>query len=87
MLEKNLENCLNNAFKKAHSSNHEFVTTEHLLFCLLDNNEALKLLSACNVDIEKLTLEIWTDGSILPSDAVKNGADLLMKKYLSLIHI
>ena len=26
MLEKNLENCLNNAFKKAHSSNHEFVT-------------------------------------------------------------
>ena len=35
MLEKNLENCLNNAFKKAHSSNHEFVTTEHLLFCLL----------------------------------------------------
>ena len=51
MLEKNLENCLNNAFKKAHSSNHEFVTTEHLLFCLLDNNEALKLLSACNVDI------------------------------------
>ena len=40
MLEKNLENCLNNAFKKAHSSNHEFVTTEHLLFCLLDNNEA-----------------------------------------------
>ena len=41
MLEKNLENCLNNAFKKAHSSNHEFVTTEHLLFCLLDNNEAL----------------------------------------------
>ena len=30
---------------------------------------------------EKLTLEIWTDGSILPSDAVKNGADLLMKKY------
>ena len=43
MLEKNLENCLNNAFKKAHSSNHEFVTTEHLLFCLLDNNEALKL--------------------------------------------
>ena len=58
MLEKNLENCLNNAFKKAHSSNHEFVTTEHLLFCLLDNNEALKLLSACNVDIEKLTLEL-----------------------------
>ena len=58
MLEKNLENCLNNAFKKAHSSNHEFVTTEHLLYCLLDNNEALKLLSACNVDIEKLTLDL-----------------------------
>ena len=30
MLEKNLEECLNNAFKFAHENNHEFVTTEHL---------------------------------------------------------
>ena len=35
MLEKNLEECLNNAFKFAHENNHEFVTTEHLLLCVL----------------------------------------------------
>ena len=40
MLEKNLEECLNNAFKFAHENNHEFVTTEHLLLCILNNQEA-----------------------------------------------
>ena len=43
MLEKNLENCLNNSFKKAHAEKHEFVTTEHLLLSLLDNEDALKI--------------------------------------------
>ena len=38
-------------------------------------------------NIEKLTLEIWTDGSILPSDAVKNGADILMKKYFQFVNL
>ena len=38
-------------------------------------------------NIEKLTLEIWTDGSILPSDAVKNGADLLMKKFFQFVNL
>ena len=37
MLEKNLEECLNNAFKFAHENYHEFVTTEHLLLCILNN--------------------------------------------------
>ena len=40
MLEKNLEECLNNAFKFAHENNHEFVTTEHLLLCILNNQDA-----------------------------------------------
>ena len=44
MLEKNLEECLNNAFKFAHENNHEFVTTEHLLLCILNNQEALNVL-------------------------------------------
>ena len=38
-------------------------------------------------NIEKLTLEIWTDGSILPSDAVKNGADILMKKFFQFVNL
>jgi ATP-dependent Clp protease ATP-binding subunit ClpA len=54
MLEKNLETCLNNSFKKAHADGHEFVTTEHLLLSLLDNEDALNLLASCDVDVESL---------------------------------
>ena len=38
-------------------------------------------------NLEKLNLEIWTDGSVLPSDAVKNGADLLMKKFFQFVNL
>ncbi len=58
MLEKNLESCLNNSFKYAHSEKHEFVTTEHLLLSLLENEESLKVLASCNVDIELLKTEL-----------------------------
>ena len=57
MLEKNLETCLNNSFKKAHADGHEFVTTEHLLLSLLDNEDALNLLASCDVDVESLRKE------------------------------
>ena len=57
MLEKNLETCLNNSFKKAHADGHEFVTTEHLLLSLLDNEDALNLLASCDaVSYTHLTL-------------------------------
>ena len=58
MLEKNLETCLNNSFKKAHADGHEFVTTEHLLLSLLDNEDALNLLASCDVDVESLRKEL-----------------------------
>ena len=43
MLEKKLEECLNNAFKFAHENNHEFVTTEHLLLSILTNQDKLNV--------------------------------------------
>ena len=58
MLEKNLETCLNNSFKYAHGEKHEFVTTEHLLLSLLDNEESIKVLSSCNIDTEILKVEL-----------------------------
>ena len=58
MLEKNLETCLNNSFKKAHAEKHEFVTTEHLLLSLLDNEDALNVLASCDVDVEVLRKEL-----------------------------
>ena len=58
MLEKNLEECLNNAFKFAHENNHEFVTTEHLLLCILNNQDTLNVLLACDVNIDILEAEL-----------------------------
>jgi ATP-dependent Clp protease ATP-binding subunit ClpA len=58
LLEKNLETCLNNSFKYAHGEKHEFVTTEHLLLSLLDNEESIKVLSSCNIDTEILKVEL-----------------------------
>ena len=74
MLEKNLETCLNNSFKYAHSKKHEFVTTEHLLLSILDNDESIKVLTSCNVNIETLRAELTKfveDNTPLTKDEAK----------------
>ena len=38
MLSKDLEQTLNDAFRGARSKRHEYLTVEHLLLALLDNN-------------------------------------------------
>ena len=58
MLSKELEHTLNVAFKEAREKRHEFMTVEHLLLALLDNNAATKVLRACGADIEKLREEL-----------------------------
>jgi len=58
MLNKELENTLNNAFKLARNKQHEFMTVEHLLLAMLENNEASEVLVACGVEIEKLSQEL-----------------------------
>jgi len=54
MINQELEQNLNNAFKIAQKQNHEFVTVEHLLLALLENSDARDLLSSNNVNIEQL---------------------------------
>src|SRR3990167_7862319 len=54
MLDKELENTLNTAFKEARAKRHEFVTVEHLLLALLDNGAALEVLRACGANINRL---------------------------------
>ncbi len=51
MLSKDLEQSLNDAFRSARSKRHEFMTVEHLLLALLDNNDAIRVLKACGADI------------------------------------
>ena len=54
MLSKDLEQTLNDAFRAARAKRHEFMTVEHLLLALLDNNDAIRVLKACAADIGAL---------------------------------
>ncbi|AFU97836.1 ATP-dependent Clp protease ATP-binding subunit ClpA [Simiduia agarivorans] len=58
MLSKDLEVTLNLAFKSARSKRHEFMTVEHLLLALLDNESAANVLRACAADLSRLRKEL-----------------------------
>lgn len=58
MLNRELEQTLNDAFKEARVKRHEFMTVEHLLLSLLDNDAALAVLNACGSDIAKLRKDL-----------------------------
>ena len=60
MLDKELEQTLNQAFREARGNNHEFMTVEHLLLALLDNNASREILLACGADIPALKIELDT---------------------------
>jgi ATP-dependent Clp protease ATP-binding subunit ClpA len=58
MLSKDLEVTLNLAFKGARSKRHEFMTVEHLLLALIDNDSAASVLRACGADLNILRKDL-----------------------------
>lgn len=58
MLNKELEQSLNEAFRRARNERHEYLTVEHLLMALLDNSAAAEALSACGADLPQLRNEL-----------------------------
>lgn len=58
MLNKELESSLNGAFARARDKRHEFMTVEHLLLALLENDAAKDALVACQADIDNLRREL-----------------------------
>ncbi len=58
MLSKDLEATLNSAFKGARSKRHEFMTVEHLLLALVDNESAASVLRACGLDLSILRKDL-----------------------------
>jgi len=54
VLSKELEKALNESFKQARSQRHEYITVEHLLLALLEDSAALRVLNACQADVEAL---------------------------------
>lgn len=58
MLSRDLEQTLHRALRLANERRHEFATLEHLLLALVEDKDALAVLRACTVDIEKLTSDL-----------------------------
>ena len=58
MIDKELEQNLNDAFQLAHGQSHEFVTVEHLLLSLLDNSDALDLLQSNDINTDTLKIDL-----------------------------
>ncbi len=54
MLSKELEFCLNSAFKEARDTRQEFITVEHLLLALLDVPVVVETLKACGAEMDEL---------------------------------
>lgn len=54
----NLEHTLHRSVAEANKRNHEFATLEHLLLGLLDDQDAVAVLRACDVNIPQLRAEL-----------------------------
>ena len=58
MLSRNLEKSLHRALALASERNHEYATLEHLLMALTDDQDAVSVLRACGVNVEKISGEL-----------------------------
>src|SRR4051812_16365970 len=60
MLSRNLEQTLHRALAYANERRHEYATVEHLLLALTEDQDAITLLRACSVDLDRLRREVLT---------------------------
>jgi ATP-dependent Clp protease ATP-binding subunit ClpA len=54
MLSRNLEQSLHRALHHANQRRHEYATLEHLLLALTEDQDAIAVLRACGVDLDRL---------------------------------
>ena len=54
MLSRNLEQTLHQALSLANERRHEFATLEHLLLALIDDKDAVAVMRACGVELDRL---------------------------------
>jgi len=66
MLSHNLEQSLHRALAYANERRHEFATLEHLLLALVEDQDAIAVLRACGVKLDKLRQELegYLDGEL-----------------------
>jgi ATP-dependent Clp protease ATP-binding subunit ClpA len=58
MLSPNLEQTLRRALAYANDRRHDYATLEHLLLALADDQDAIAVMRACNVDVERLRRDL-----------------------------
>jgi len=58
VLSRNLEKSLHRALACANERRHEYATLEHLLLSLTEDPDAVAVLRACRVDVERLGREV-----------------------------
>ena len=58
MLSRTLEKTLRRALALANARQHEYATLEHLLMALSEDQDALAVLKACAVDVERLRVSL-----------------------------
>src|ERR1700748_3010674 len=58
MLSRNLEKTLHRALALANERRHEYATLEHLLLALAEDQDAVAVLRACTVDVDKLKRDL-----------------------------
>jgi ATP-dependent Clp protease ATP-binding subunit ClpA len=58
MLSRNLEKTLHRALAYANERRHEYATLEHLLLALIEDQDAMAVLRACSVDLDKLRRDV-----------------------------
>ena len=77
MISQNLEKTLHRAMTFAADRGSELVTLEHLLFALVDDQDASELLIACSINLDKLKndlLEFFVN--TIDSQSSNNSLDI-----------
>jgi len=75
MLSRNLEQSLHRALTLATERHHEYATLEHLLLSMTEDQDAVAVLRACNVDIERLRRDLteFVDSALADLVTAKSG--------------
>jgi ATP-dependent Clp protease ATP-binding subunit ClpA len=72
---RSLEQSLRRGLALANQQHHEYVTLEHLLLALVDDQDAAAVMRACNVDIDKLRRNLVTYLESELEDLVTDGSE------------
>jgi ATP-dependent Clp protease ATP-binding subunit ClpA len=72
---RNLEDTIHRAIDFATERRHEFVTLEHLLLALAEDQDAIAVLRACDVDLDKIREDL--------SNYLDNDLDYLVSESMS----